>query len=195
MKRLTYGLSGLLLLAFTACWDSEEPAQQLELSLYTGIPGVARLGESYQQITQSAAHPFEKIDMSDEAELSKVGFVDGIHFKKIGTRVFFKRAGAGMIVVQEPFKGTVKSKGLSLFSFSVPPVSDWESLLIKELGQPEARAAGGRFASEGLFYNWGDISYNRMGPNEIALYRDPELTKFRMNNFGREIKLFPDAKK
>lgn len=161
------------------------------MSLYTGIPGVASLGDTYNSVTENSKYPYERVDVDPTSELGKLGFNEFVHFKTLGTRVYFKRDGVGFITAQEPFKGTIKGKKINLFSFSVPPVANWESHLIKELGQPDARASGGRFGSEGLFYNWGDISYNRMGPNELALYRNPELSKYRLTNFGRELTLFP----
>jgi hypothetical protein len=195
MRSFFFALSIASLLFFPACLEKEKPQIFLELSLYTGIPGVARLGETYQKTTQNAAYAWESIGVPQEPAYEKLGFTDVVYFKAVGTRVYFRRGGVAMIVAQEPFKGIIKSKNIHLFAFSVPPVSDWEAHLLKELGMPEARASGGRFSSEGLFYSWGDISYNRMGPNEIALYRDSELSKFRTNNFGRELKFFPDQGK
>jgi len=180
-----------LLSIFPACLEEDKPDVFLELSLYTGIPGVARIGETYQQVTQNASFPWETYQIPPEPAYTKLGFTEAIVFKSVGTRVYFRRGGAALITAQEPFRGQIKSKNIRLFAFSVPVVADWEDLLLKELGQPDARASGGRFSSEGLYYSWGDISYNRMGPNEIALYRDTELAKFRMKNFGRELQLMP----
>lgn len=163
----------------------------LELSLFTGIPGVASLGQTQKQVEASAKVPFERNEIAASSPLGKLHFSEVFVFKSIGTKVYFKRDGVGMITSQEPFKGSIKGKKIKLFAFSVPPVNDWETLLVKELGTPESRASGGRFGSEALYYNWGDVSYNRMGPNEIALYRNPELSKYRLTNFGREVELFP----
>jgi hypothetical protein len=38
-----------------------------------------------------------------------------------------------------------------------------------------------------MFYPWGDISYNRMGTNELAIYRDPSISSFRQKHFGRDL--------
>lgn len=185
-------LAILLLLFFPfAGFSDEKPVPLLELSLYTGIPGLASLGQTQKQVEKIAKIPFERVSIEPDTPLGKLRFTEVFLFKSIGTKVYFKRDGAGLITAQEPFKGTIKGKKVKLFAFSVPPVSDWETLLIKELGPPESRSSGGRFGSEALYYNWGDMSYNRMGPNEIALYRNPELSKYRLTNFGREVELFP----
>lgn len=186
--------ASLLFLCFSACLDDDRSPSTdslIEVSLFTGIPGVGRLGESMKQVADHTQFAFTEAQVDPESELGKIGVGTVYVFKDVGAKVYFKRDGVAMITTQEPFKGVIKGKKIRLFTFSVPPVSDWESLLLKELGAPQSRASGGRLGSEGLFYNWGDISYNRMGPNELALYRNPEITSYRLKNFGRELQLFP----
>ncbi len=163
----------------------------MEVSIFTGVPGLARIGQSARDVEQNASHPFQRQPVDKTTELGKMGFSEVFIFKDIGSKVYFRRDGVGLITMQEPFKGRIKGKNIKLFSFAVPPVANWETLLIKELGEPEGRSSGGRLGSEGLFYSWGDLSYNRMGPNELALYRNADLAKYRLKNFGREIELFP----
>lgn len=174
--------------------QAADPAPMMEISLFTGIPGVARIGESFTEVNQRKVHPHERLDFKDDPEIVKLKITDALVFPTLGTKIYFRRTGAVLIVSQEPFKGSIKNKKIRLFSFSVPAVSDWGELLLRELGQPQARASGGRFGSEGLFYSWGDLSYNRMGPNQLALYRDLEVGKYRLNNFGREVQMFPGQK-
>ena len=184
----------LLIPVLIGCFDQSRNPNSgtlIELSLYTGAPGIARLGESLSSVTSNTKYAYERHSIASDSPLGKLGFIEFIQMREVGSKVYFRRDGVGMILAQEPFRGIIKGKKVHLFSFSVPPVSNWESHLIKELGPPDARASGGRFGSEGLFYNWGDISYNRMGTNEVALYRNPELTKYRLTNFGRELQLFP----
>ena len=73
---------------------------------------------------------------------------------------------------------------------SSSPPNGWEEYLVRELGDPVLRASGGTFGSEALFYAWGDISYNHSGPNEIAIYKDPDIITYRQSNFGRDMRLF-----
>ena len=73
-------------------------------------------------------------------------------------------------------------------------MDDWEKLITRQLGPPVLRVSGGRLNSQSLFYPWGDISFNNMGPNQLALYRDAEVGKYRQNDFGRELQLFPESK-
>jgi hypothetical protein len=184
----------LVFLCFSACLEEKRDPQEeklIELSLFTGIPGIGRIGDSQKQIREGARYPFEEMSLEADSELGKLGVGLAFVFKEIGTKIYFKRDSVILITAQEPFKGFVKGKKIKLFAFSTPPVKDWEDLLLKELGVPESRASGGRFGSESLFYGWGDISFNRMGPNELALYRNAEISKYRLKNFGRELQLFP----
>jgi len=181
-----------IIFSFSACLEEKStPDKLIELSLFTGVPGVARLGDSVKQTSDNADFAFTESSVEPDSDLGKLGFTSLFHFKDIGTRVYFRRDGVALITAQEPFKGVIKGKKVRLFSFSVPVISDWDALLVRELGPPDTRSSGGRFGSEALYYSWGDISFNRMGPNEIALYRTPEIGKYRLKNFGRELQLFP----
>ena len=166
----------------------------MDVRPYSGIPAIARLGETLSQVTSRTTFPYVKVPLSEDPSLEKLNFTEGLHFTTLGIHVYFRRMGVTLIVAQEPFRGVIANKKIKLFSFAVPPVENWETHLFKELGLPDTRASGGRFGSEILFYEWGDISYNRMGPNQIAIYRDPEIKTYRQTNFGRELSLFPQKK-
>lgn len=166
----------------------------IEVSLYTGVPGLAKLGESYTTVTTNTKHKYVKFPIEPTSELGKLGYTQEFEFKQLGARVYFKRDGVGMITLQEPFKGQIKGKKIKLFSISPPPGYNWETQLEKEFGEPEARASGGKLGSNGMFYNWGDVSYNRMGPNQLSLYRNKELQEYRLKNFGRDLVLYPQPK-
>lgn len=181
----------VLIALFCVFWGGLARAdKEYEVSLFTGISGLVKLGDSYATVVKNIVSPRTDIPLDTDPELTKLGFAQGVAFKKMGMKLFFSRTGVVLITMQEPFAGFVKSKKIKLFSFMTPPVDDWESFLIRELGNPELRASSGRLSSQALFYPWGDISFNRMGPNELALYRDAKIAKYRQTKFGREVILF-----
>lgn len=165
--------------------DSMAP---LEVNLYNGIEKVARLGDNEAQVKQRAVESFDKEAAPDY--LKKLGFDNVAVFPNLGVKVYFQLGRAALIEMQPPFKGHIQGKSLTIFNLTPPAGKNWETDLIKEFGTPYMRASGGRFSSEALFYPWGDVSYNRSGPNEIAIYRLPEIGRWRATDFGREVQLF-----
>jgi len=164
-----------------------------EVSLFTGISGLLKLGDSYNKVTTAISSPFEKLTLAETKEVTQLKLSDVIFFKQWGLKVYFRKNGAVLITLQEPFKGNVRTKNIALFPFGPCPTGDWELFLTKELGIPDFKLTGGRFNSASLFYSWGDMSFNNNGPNELALYRDPLVRKFREKNFGRELHLVPTS--
>lgn len=185
-------LFALACLALVGC--TEPPPPEHDLSLYSGIRSLVSLGDTEAQMRQRSELAPERTPASAEPGLEKAGISHIFTFKDRGTRVYFKGGRAVWIAMQEPFRGTIQGKKLKIFTFAAPGEKTWEEILVRELGEPSARAAGGRLGSEALFYPWGDISYNKMGPNEVALYRDQEIARMRLRNFGRDVKFFPSEK-
>ncbi|NDC23821.1 MAG: hypothetical protein EB078_03160 [Proteobacteria bacterium] len=171
---------------------SRADASSFDVSLFTGISSLLKLGDSYTKVTQGLHYSFKPLKLVESPEMARLKIEQAIFYPELGLRVYFRRNGAILITLQEPFKGTIRTKNISLFPFGPCPTGDWESFLIKELGNPEFKMTGGKFNSQGLFYSWGDISFNKMGPNELALYRDPLVTKYREKNFGRELTVSPN---
>jgi len=91
-----------------------------------------------------------------------------------------------LLEFQEPFRGKILGKTLPLFTLQ-PNDKKWDEQVFRALGEPIARTSGGRLGSEGFFYSWGDISFNKTGINELALYRDPSIARFRIKFFGRQL--------
>ncbi len=185
-------LLALPLLALVGC--TEPPPPEHDLSLYSGVRNLVSLGDTEVQMHQRSDLEPERQPASAEPGVEKVGISHIYVFKDRGTRVYIKGGRAVWISMQEPFRGSIQGKKLKIFTFAAPGEKTWEEILVRELGEPSARAAGGRLGSEALFYPWGDISYNKMGPNELSLYRDQEIARMRLRNFGRDVKFFPSAK-
>ena len=181
-------LLGVWLLAQTL-----NPPPDYEVSLFTGIPKLAKLGDSYQILTQTIPHPYEALPLPEAPEFQVLKISQAVLYPALGLRIYFRREGAVLITIQEPFKGKIRSKKIDLFPFARSPAGTWEAYLIKQLGIPDFTVSGGRLNSKGLFYSWGDISFNAMGPNQLALYREPSIAKYREKNFGREITLSPES--
>lgn len=160
----------------------------MEINLYSGIDSVAQLGDTEAQVLSRARSKPEIETSTPEAQAQ--GFQQIFNFRELGVRVYFRTGYVALIEVQEPFKGSIVGKKLRLFTFTLPPGESWEAVLVKELGTPQNRAEGGRLGSNALMYAWGDIAFNRMGPNELALYRESNAAKFREKNFGRVVRFF-----
>lgn len=162
----------------------------LQVSLYSGVEEVVRLGDLESDIQARSKEVSERVDLSSNADAQEAQFSHLLHFKAIGIRAYFRHSRVALIEIQEPFRGEVRGKRLKIFPFAAQQGRSWDEVIMRELGEPTMRVSGGRLSSEALFYSWGDISFNGMGPNEIALYRQAEVGTFRQKNFGRVIKLF-----
>jgi len=171
--------------------SNPQPEKVFEVSLYTGIPGVGQLGETYKSITDSTKIPFTPIDITEDSELLKAGIVYGILFDSIGARVYFKRSGSCLISLSPPFTGAIKATQIQLFSMKKPSQLNWEEVLFKELGQPNGQGAGGLFGGDIYYYPWGDIEVSKIGLRHLSLYRDRSITEYRKTNPSMpKIKLF-----
>lgn len=167
----------------------------MSLLLYSGIRNVITLGDTENQVTKrlklTPTREETQTSATDET-LKNLDITHSLYFTEIGTKVYFRAERVVLLEIQEPFRGQIQGKSLKLFAFKPPEGTSWDELLVRQLGPPNARASGGSFGSEGLFYSWGDISFNRMGPNQIALYHDPAIGKYRLTHFGRSLRLFKD---
>jgi len=156
--------------------------------LYSGIDQVALLGETEAQVMQRSIQKPKRANAV--ADLASFGFNPVFTFEELGVNVFFKNGVVALIEVQEPFRGKIVGKNLHLFPFEAPQNTGWDDILIKEFGSPTKNLFGGRFNSQSFVYAWGDVSFNRMGPNQVAFYRDNAILNYREKNFGRVVKLF-----
>jgi len=162
-----------------------------DVNLNSGIRGIASLGDSESQIQQRNKHLPAKTTVKEEPGLERLKFTHFYYIQEMGARVYFRNGRVELIAIQEPFRGAVQGTSLRVFSLTaLPEGKKWDSVLTRELGGPSSRASGGRFGSEALFYAWGDISFNRSGPNEIAIYREQDISRYRQKNFGRDITFF-----
>ena len=181
------------LFAFGLPPSGETPS--FEVSLYTGISSLVKLGDTFQGVTKRISQPFERVSVNQDEDLKSLRFSQAIHYKDLGLKIYFRRTGVALITLQEPFQGTIRTKKIPLFPFGPAPQGTWEEVLVKELGPPDFVVSGGKLNSKALFYSWGDISFNAMGPNQLALYRDSSIIKYREKNFGREVQVVPETKK
>ncbi|MBY0370817.1 hypothetical protein K2X33_09040 [bacterium] len=162
----------------------------LELSLYTGIRQLANIGDSEEKVLEHREFRLQRQEIPADANGSRGPFSHLLFFKDIGTRVYIRNGRVALVEVQDPFQGVVQGKKIAVFKLAPSSPLPWDQALIIELGWPNSRSSGGAFGSEAMYYSWGDISFNGNGPNEIAIYRDPEIVKFRQQRFGRKITLF-----
>lgn len=189
ISQISKSLLFLVLITLPGCFGEEGPERPFEINLYTGIPGVVRLGETYQQVTDKAKYKWEKLEI-DENLKKKSGITEGVTFPSLGISIFFKRKSTAIIIMNAPFKGNVMNKKISVFHKNAD-TNEWDKHVLKEFGTPEAKASGGRLNSELSIYSWGDITLTRVGPIEMTMYRDSEVKNYRMNNFSSGQALFP----
>lgn len=190
-KLLTLGLvfsfAGLM-----SCTQKQGAPVTLEVNLYSGVQGVAKIGDSESQLLDRGKrwNP-EVIDGGRQVSGERATNWSKVYaFKDLGMKVYFVAGRVALIELQEPFRGKIQGKKMQIFSFAPPEGSSWEDTIVKEFGTPQVKASGGRFGAEAFFYAWGDISFNRMGPNELAIYRDREISPIRQKSFGRDVKFF-----
>ncbi len=164
--------------------------KRYEVSLYTGIPEVARLGESYRSLTKNIKIPFTPIDVTKDPMLLQSGIVSGIDFESIGAKVYFKQGISCLIMLQPPFKGVIKTKQVQLFDTPKPSTMNWKELIIKELGQPTTQGTGSILGGDVYYYPWGDIEISRIGLRQLMLYRDRSILEYRQALKTNVIKLF-----
>ncbi len=186
---LVIGLS----LGSASCIKKTEEPPELAINLFAGIRNFVSLGDTEPDVKRLTQYPFGQENTAAEgpnASLAEIKVTHLFYYKGIGTKVYFREGRVVLLEIQEPFKGVVMGKTIKLFQFEARPDKSWGEVLEREFGPSTARGSGGRFGAEALYYPWGDISYNRMGPNEMALYTDPAIAQYRQRNFGREIRLF-----
>jgi hypothetical protein len=160
------------------------------VNLYSGVPQIALLGESPEEVKARLPSEPKKTDLKDNAELTALGFSEMYECSDIGMRIYIRRGKVALIEIQEPFQGSIRGKKVNLFSISKPTHGAWADDITAQFGAPDLQASGGRLGSQSFFYPWGDISFNGLGPNELALYRDPQIVAYREHNFGRVVKFF-----
>jgi hypothetical protein len=189
--RIAFVIVGLVA-ATSGCIRKRE-VPPMVIHLYSGIRNFVKLGDSELDVKRVAGLSYDQENIPADPPASTLRAVQVSHlfyYKDIGTKIYFREGRVVLIETQEPFKGEIQGKNLKVFFFELRQDKTWGEVLEREFGSPLARGAGGRFGAEALFYPWGDISFNRMGPNEIALYTDPAISLYRQRNFGREIRLF-----
>lgn len=183
-----------LALGSAACIKKAEEPSELAINLYTGIRNFVSLGDTEADVKRLTQYTFVQEEITPEAAnapLSEIKVTHLFYYKDIGTKLYFRDGRVVLMEIQEPFKGAISGKTIKLFQFEArADTKSWGEVLEREFGPSTARGSGGRFGAEALYYSWGDISYNRMGPNEIALYTDSTITGYRQRTFGREIRLF-----
>ncbi len=165
----------------------------MPINLYSGIRNFVSLGDTESVVLNRVSYSYSKEQIQEDTmgrTLKSVDIDYSLFFKDVGITAYFRKGNVVLIEIQDPFQGYIQGKNFRVFQFKLPEGSSWEDVILKIFGPPQARASGGSLGSEGLFYDWGDISYNRMGCNQLAIYRDPAISRYRLKFFGRQLRLF-----
>lgn len=156
-----------------ADWD------RFEISLYTGISEIVKLGQTQKTITENSKYKFTNLEIAKNEEIKKSGIVSGIDFESKGISIFFKATGSTLIVLKPPFQGVIKGKKVQVFDTEKPSELSWEDFVVKTFGQPEAKRNGGRIVGDVFYYSWGDIQFGPTGLRKLMLYRDKAIRNYR----------------
>lgn len=178
---------------FSACIRGRRSEKPFDVNLYSGIQDLAKIDDSEPKLLERAkawSYEVSETPRDIAEDRNRLVFPKVFHFKDVGMRVYLRQGRVALIELQEPFRGVIQGKKLQVFSFAAPEGTSWEDALVREFGSPTVRASGGRFGAESFFYSWGDVSFNRMGPNQLAIYRDKDISNFRQKSFGRDVKFF-----
>jgi hypothetical protein len=162
----------------------------LSVVLNYGIPDLVVLGDSEEQVRKHIEAKPDRAPASQFFEPGAFRINDVWSYGDMGLRLYFLNGRVEMIELQQPFLAKVRGTWVRVFQFERAQGTSWDEVIVKGFGTPKARAAGGQFGAEALFYSWGDITYNSMGPNQVALYKTPEIQAYRLNNFGKLLRLF-----
>ncbi len=153
------------------------------VSLYTGVPEISKLGESLKQITERSKLPFNLSEIQSDDKLNQLGISAAIKFPNQGVRLYFKHNTCSLILLEPPFYGTILNTKLNLFDSQRPKNTEWWDLIEQYLGKPEyVRNNTSRVIGDVFYYNWGEIQFGASGIRKVLLYRDPNIKKFRINS-------------
>jgi hypothetical protein len=153
--------------------------ERFEVSLYTGITEIVKLGQTQKTITENSKFKFTPLEISKNEEIKKSGIISGIDLESKGITIFFKATGSTLIVLKPPFQGTVKGKNIHIFDTEKPAGMSWEDFVVKTFGEPEAKRNGGRIVGDVFYYAWGDLQFGPTGFRKLMLYRDRAIRNYR----------------
>jgi hypothetical protein len=182
----------LAVIGFPGCLENRtHKGPPMELRLYTGIKDIARLGDSETEFTNHIKTlKSEKKAPTNESKLDKIGFTQCYDLPESGILVCLRQGRVALVEVRPPFFGTVMGKNFKVFGFSIPSNKTWDQVLLRQFGDPVVKATGKGLGTEIYFYSWGDVTYNRLGPTEMAIYRDADVGNLRQKNTGKVMRLF-----
>jgi hypothetical protein len=195
---LLLGVIGFNLGNVGCLWKKTPQGPPATVSLFSGVAEMAVLNDSEVDVRKKLEPTGAEITViqpADSPALQELKMERLLYVKSQGLRLYFRQGRIALIEIQEPFRGKLVGRDLELFPFHVPSrpgqtERSWEDILVREFGPPRNEVGGGRLSSQGLFYNWGDISFNGLGPNQIAIYRDADIVRYREKNFGRVLSIF-----
>ncbi len=181
---------GLIALWFgsSSCWFQSAKTPDLQINLYSGVVGIARLGDPESENSPSE-WKCEREEIAPDSDLGGLNFTSTCHYRELGIQTYFRFGRLSLMEIQEPFHGIIRGMDFDLFSLGNVGGGTWHDALVRKFGAPVAEASGGRLSSEALFYDWGDIAYNGAGINQLSLYHEPKVRTYRNQNFGRVLDL------
>ncbi len=182
-------LLALGIATFAVFYPNSPSIPSLEIHLPSGtVNGIVHLGQLDSEILE-ASKAYEPREWKlIPADLNYKQFTQVIEISTLGISVYLRNRRAALIVIGRPFKGQIANHSLPLFEFGKSKQGSWSRTLSQKFGEPQAKASGGSFNSEAHFYTWGDVTFNRNGLSEVALYRGNAISVHRQESFGKEIK-------
>lgn len=185
MRTLNLSLGIILFGSFCAC-TRQPPIPEMEVLLNSGIRQIVSIGDLEQDVLRRM--PWNHSSEKFEGQAKEGGeFSHALDYTDVGAKIYFNKKRVAMIEIREPFRGKVQGRQMELFVFNPLAGQTWDEVLMRKLGAPIARASGGRFGSESLYYDWGDVLFNRRRPYQLSIYQDSEIRRARQRIFSREI--------
>lgn len=183
LKRLTSNASGIpfafviLLSSFHSLGAKEN---RYVVSLYTGIQNFVTLGENRSNLLKKKEMKYSEIEIPNSEEFKQSGISSGLKFSELGVKIFFIQNDASLLIIENPFLGTIQGKELNIFDIKKPAEETWNEFVERRFGKPNLiRSSSSPLIGDAFFYSWGEVHLSNYGIRKFFIYRDNRIKKFR----------------
>lgn len=150
------------------------------VSLYTGIQNFVTLGENRNNLLKKKEGKFSEIEIPKSEEFKQSGISSGLNFSSLGVKIFFIQNDASLLIIENPFSGTIQGKDLNIFDVKKPSAEKWPEFVERRFGKPDLiRSSSSSLVGDVYFYSWGEVHLSNYGIRKIFIYRDSRVKRFR----------------
>ncbi len=164
-----------------SCFQSQGANEnRYVVSLYTGIQNLVTLGENRNNLLKKKEIKYSEIKIPETEEFKESGISSGLNFLNLGVKIFFIENDASLLILENPFSGTIQGKDLNIFDGKKPTEEKWPEFIIRRFGKPDLiRSSNSALLGDVFFYNWGEIHLSNYGIRKFFIYRNTKIKKFR----------------